>query len=48
MLARLADLVERNATELALLETLDVGKPLAFSRAGDVPYSVAVLRHFAG
>jgi len=37
MLLRLADLVEANAEELARLETLDNGKPLADSLSWDVP-----------
>lgn len=48
LLLRLADLVERHAEEFAVLESLDVGKPLAAARAGDVPGAIAVLRYFAG
>lgn len=39
----LADLIDRNADQLAELETLDNGKPLRISRKGDLP---AVSRHF--
>lgn len=48
LLWRLADLVEQHAEQLAVLEALDVGKPLAAARAGDLPGSIAVLRYFAG
>src|SRR5689334_9663186 len=34
-LNRLADLIEKNADELARLESLDNGKPLTVARAGD-------------
>ena len=33
---RFAELLEENANELALLETLDMGKPIRFSKAVDV------------
>ncbi|MBW7950402.1 MAG: aldehyde dehydrogenase [Pseudorhodoplanes sp.] len=36
-LLRLAGLIEEHADELALLETLDMGKPIRDSREGDVP-----------
>lgn len=45
---RLADLMEKNADELALLESLDNGKPINDSRNIDVPHSTEVIRHFAG
>ena len=48
LLNRLADLVERNADELAELESLDNGKPLKIARAVDVNQTVGWLRHFAG
>src|SRR5882724_11821208 len=35
-LIKLADLIAKNADELALLETLDMGKPIANSRNGDM------------
>lgn len=47
-LHRLADLMERDADELARIESLDQGKPLAFSSTLDVPASIALLRYFAG
>jgi acyl-CoA reductase-like NAD-dependent aldehyde dehydrogenase len=48
LLLRLADLVEEHSEELAQLESLDVGKPLADARLGDVPLAVATLRYYAG
>jgi len=48
LLLRLADLIERNAEELAELETLDNGKPIKYSRAADVPLTVEHFRYFAG
>ena len=44
----LADAVEAHAEELAQLETLDVGKPIANARRIDVPGAAAALRYFAG
>ncbi|MPZ60568.1 MAG: aldehyde dehydrogenase family protein [Propionibacteriales bacterium] len=48
LLWRLADLVEEHAEEFAVLESLDVGKPIVAARAGDVRGAVAVLRYTAG
>ena len=47
-LYRLADLIERNAAELARLETLDTGKPIRDTQRIDVPLSAAAFRYFAG
>jgi phenylacetaldehyde dehydrogenase len=47
-LLKLADLVEANAGELAEIETLDNGKPLAMSQRVDVPSAVDFLRYCAG
>ena len=47
VLLRLADLMEKHATELALLETLDVGKPIADSSSVDVPLSIQCIRRHA-
>ena len=47
LLLKLADLVERDTDQLARIETLDTGKPLAESRL-DVEEASAVLRYFAG
>lgn len=48
LLNKLADLVERDAGELARLEALDVGKPIGQPGLLDVPNTVATFRHFAG
>jgi phenylacetaldehyde dehydrogenase len=41
---RLADLIEENAEELAVLDSLDNGKPVGAARAADVPLSVDLFR----
>jgi aldehyde dehydrogenase (NAD+) len=48
LLSRLADLMERDRTYLASLETLDNGKPYAMSYNVDVPMSIKNLRYYAG
>lgn len=48
ILSRLADLMEQHKEELAVLETLDNGKPLSVSKAADVPLSIDHYRYFAG
>ncbi|MCY9589221.1 aldehyde dehydrogenase family protein [Paenibacillus chitinolyticus] len=48
LIYRLADLVEDNLEELAQLETLDNGKPIAETRTADLPLAVEHLRYFAG
>jgi aldehyde dehydrogenase (NAD+) len=48
MLHRLADLIEKHADELAALESLDNGKPLAIAKAVDVAATVGCFRYFAG
>jgi aldehyde dehydrogenase (NAD+) len=48
LINRLADLIEKNAEELAALETLDNGKPIRDSRAADVPLVIDCLRYYAG
>jgi phenylacetaldehyde dehydrogenase len=45
---RLGDLLDAHADELALLESLDNGKPLSTARDGDVPHAAEVLRYYAG
>jgi phenylacetaldehyde dehydrogenase len=45
---KLADLIEANADELAELESLNNGKPLATARMHDVASSCDVLRYTAG
>ncbi len=44
----LADLIEKNADELAQIETLDNGKPIKESRYVDVPQTVETFRYYAG
>jgi aminomuconate-semialdehyde/2-hydroxymuconate-6-semialdehyde dehydrogenase len=46
-LHRLADAVEAELDALAMLETIDNGKPIALSRSMDIPRAVANLRFFA-
>ncbi|MYG80914.1 MAG: aldehyde dehydrogenase family protein [Gemmatimonadetes bacterium] len=48
LLWRLADLVDANADELALLETRDNGKPYFEARRIDVPSVAQTLRYYAG
>jgi phenylacetaldehyde dehydrogenase len=48
LLLKLADLIEAHAEELALLETLDVGRPIQFSRMIDVAGAIGQLRYNAG
>jgi acyl-CoA reductase-like NAD-dependent aldehyde dehydrogenase len=48
LLWRLADLLEANADEFAMLETLNTGKPLGVARMLDVRVSVEALRYFSG
>jgi len=48
LLNALADLVEQNGDELAELESLDNGKPVAYARQIDIPLTVAHFRYFAG
>jgi gamma-glutamyl-gamma-aminobutyraldehyde dehydrogenase len=47
ILLKLSELMLANASELALLETLDVGKPIANSSAGDIPGSAACIAWYA-
>ena len=46
VLLRFADLVQKNAAELALLETLDMGKPIKYSQSVDVPAAANCLRWY--
>ena len=48
LLWKVAELIEKNAEELAQLETLDNGKPIKYSRASDVPLTADHFRYFAG
>jgi phenylacetaldehyde dehydrogenase len=45
---RLGDLIEEHADELAMLETLDNGKPLGVARHADVPLAADLFRYMAG
>ena len=47
IMLRLADMVEANFDELAMLDTLDLGAPLSRTRLGKAR-SVALLRYYAG
>src|SRR5262245_42722530 len=48
LMNKLADLIEEHIDELAELETLDNGKPIAESRNGDLPLVIDCLRYYAG
>jgi phenylacetaldehyde dehydrogenase len=45
---RIADLIEEHGDELAMLETLDNGKPYGVARVADVPLSADLFRYMAG
>jgi acyl-CoA reductase-like NAD-dependent aldehyde dehydrogenase len=47
VLLRFAELIRKNTEELALLETLDMGKPIRFSRALDVPEAANCIAWYA-
>jgi aldehyde dehydrogenase (NAD+) len=48
LLLDLADLVERDAEQLAALESLDNGKPYSVALAADVFFTAQTLRYYAG
>ncbi|QQG40329.1 MAG: aminobutyraldehyde dehydrogenase [Candidatus Aenigmatarchaeota archaeon] len=48
VLWRLADLVEKDAPNIARLESMDVGKTIKYARDSDLPFIVDNLRFFAG
>jgi len=48
ILYKLSDLIEQHKEELAQLESLDNGKPIAVARAADVPLTVEHFRYYAG
>lgn len=48
LLWKLADAIEANARELALLETLDNGKPYMMALNVDIPMAAECLRYFSG
>jgi phenylacetaldehyde dehydrogenase len=45
---RIGDLIERHADELALLETLDNGKPLTIAKAADVALAADLFHYMSG
>jgi aminomuconate-semialdehyde/2-hydroxymuconate-6-semialdehyde dehydrogenase len=47
ILCRMADLIIKNVDELAMVETLDVGKPIKESRGFDIPRAASNFRFFA-
>ncbi len=47
VLFKLADLMERETETLAVLESLDVGKPIANALEGDIPQAIRTLRYYA-
>lgn len=48
LMHRFADLLERDAEELAELESMNNGKPVKFARDFDIGDTVACLRYYAG
>ena len=48
LLLKIADLMEENKEKLALVETLDNGKPLRETMNADVPLAIDHFRYFAG
>ncbi|MFB6467119.1 aldehyde dehydrogenase family protein [Cytobacillus sp. Hz8] len=48
LMYKLADLMEEHKDELALLETLDNGKPIRETTAADVPLAIEHMRYYAG
>ncbi len=48
ILLKLADLIEANAEQLAMLESLDTGHPIRDSRILDVPRTAVTYRYFGG
>jgi len=48
LLNKLADLIEKHADELAMLESLDNGKPYGVAKIADLPLTIACYRYYAG
>jgi phenylacetaldehyde dehydrogenase len=48
MIWRISELIEENADELAMLESLDNGKPFSVARAADIPLAADLFRYMAG
>src|SRR5690349_4619064 len=47
VLYRLAELINQHVDELALLDCLDMGKPITAARDGDVPFAALTFQYFA-
>jgi gamma-glutamyl-gamma-aminobutyraldehyde dehydrogenase len=47
ILFKLADLMDRDIETLAVLESLDVGKPISDALGGDIPNAIRTLRYYA-
>jgi len=48
LMYKLADLMEEHKEELAMLETLDNGKPIRETKNADIPLSIEHMRYYAG
>lgn len=48
ILNRIADIIEQNARHLAMVESLDNGKPIRETMTIDIPYAARHFRYFAG
>ncbi|RUP10209.1 aldehyde dehydrogenase [Hyphomicrobium sp.] len=46
-LLKLAELIERDIETVAVLESLDVGKPISNALGGDIPNAIRTLRYYA-
>lgn len=44
---KFAELIQKHLEELALLETLDMGKPISMSLSGDIPGAIQCLQWYA-
>jgi aldehyde dehydrogenase (NAD+) len=48
LLMRIADLLEQHADEVAFLESINVGKPIAFMRSIEVQWAIEIFRYYSG
>lgn len=48
LLNKIADIIDAHTDELALIETLDNGKPIRETKNVDIPLGAAHFRYFAG
>jgi len=48
IISRFGELIEKNLEELALLETLNNGKPLVNSKTEDLPFSAKCYKYYGG